>query len=61
MPTFGGPITENQYVTISSSAELAKSGYEPDINPTYHDLARHYGVEVLPARARRPRDKSLVS
>ena len=24
--------------------------YEPDTNPTYHDLARHYGVAVLPAR-----------
>ena len=35
--------------------------YEPDTNPTYHDLARHYGVAVLPARVRRPRDKSLVS
>ena len=32
--------------------------YEPDINPTYHDLADHYGVAVLPARARRPRDKA---
>jgi transposase len=31
--------------------------YEPDINPTYHDLATHYGVAVLPARARRPKDK----
>ena len=35
--------------------------YEPDINPTYHDLARHYGVAVLPARVRRPRDKSKDS
>ena len=34
--------------------------YEPDINPTYHDLARHYGVAVLPARVRRPRDKAKV-
>ena len=34
--------------------------YEPDINPTYHDLADHYGVAVLPARARRPRDKAKV-
>ena len=32
--------------------------YEPDINPTYHDLACHYAVAVLPARARRPRDKA---
>ena len=35
--------------------------YEPDSNPTYHDLACHYGVAVLPARVRKPRDKSLVS
>ena len=26
VPTFGGPITENQYVIISQWAELAKSG-----------------------------------
>ena len=32
--------------------------YEPDLNPSYHDLARHYSVAVLPARVRRPRDKA---
>ena len=32
--------------------------YEPDLNPTYADLANHYGVAVIPARARRPRDKA---
>jgi len=32
--------------------------YEPDLNPTYHDLADHYGVAVLPTRVRRPRDKA---
>jgi transposase len=32
--------------------------YEPDLNPSYQDLARHYGVVVLPARVRKPRDKS---
>lgn len=32
--------------------------YEPDLNPTYQDLATHYNVAVLPARARRPRDKA---
>ena len=35
--------------------------YEPDTNPTYHDLACHYAVAVLPARVKKPRDKSLVS
>jgi transposase len=34
--------------------------YDPDLNPTYADLARHYGVAVLPARPRRPRDKAKV-
>ena len=32
--------------------------YEPDSNPTYHDLACHYGVAVLPARVKKPRDKA---
>jgi len=34
--------------------------YDPDVNPTYQDLATHYGVAVLPARARKPRDKAKV-
>ncbi len=32
--------------------------YEPDINPTYNDLARHYQTVILPARVRKPRDKA---
>ena len=34
--------------------------YEPDLNPTYLDFARHYGVAVVPARVRKPKDKSKV-
>jgi len=34
--------------------------YEPDINPTYHDMARHYGIAVIPARPLSPRDKAKV-
>ena len=34
--------------------------YEPDINPTYHDLAQHYHTVILPARVRKPRDKAKV-
>ena len=34
--------------------------YEPDANPTYQDMASHYGVAVLPARVRKPRDKAKV-
>lgn len=32
--------------------------YEPELNPTYRDLAEHYGVAVIPARVRRPKDKA---
>lgn len=34
--------------------------YDPDLNPTYNDMAAHYGVAVLPARPRKPRDKAVV-
>lgn len=34
--------------------------YEPDLNPTYADLAEHYNVAVVPARPRKPRDKAKV-
>jgi len=34
--------------------------YEPDTNPTYQDMASHYGVAILPARVRKPRDKAKV-
>jgi len=34
--------------------------YEPDLNPTYAEMAEHYGIAVLPARPARPRDKAKV-
>jgi len=34
--------------------------YEPDINPTYNDLAQHYGTSIIPARAGKPKDKAKV-
>jgi len=34
--------------------------YEPELNPTYADLAEHYGCAVLPARPYRARDKAKV-
>jgi transposase len=34
--------------------------YEPDLNPTYQEMAEYYQVAVLPARVRKPRDKGNV-
>lgn len=31
--------------------------YDPELNPTYRDLASHHSAMVLPARPYRPRDK----
>ncbi|MEW6405333.1 MAG: IS21 family transposase [Chloroflexota bacterium] len=35
------------------------SFYEPDLNPTYHELSVHYGTAVIPTRAGEPKDKAL--
>jgi transposase len=34
--------------------------YDPDINPTYQELAEHYGSVIIPARVKKPRDKAKV-
>ena len=34
--------------------------YEPDLNPTYQEFARYYGLAVVPARVRKPKDKAKV-
>ena len=42
------------------SAVSGPDRYEPDINPSYLELAQHYGVTVIPARPRKPKDKAKV-
>ncbi|GAW92111.1 IS21 family transposase [Calderihabitans maritimus] len=34
--------------------------YEPEINPTYQEMASHYGTVVIPTRSRKPKDKAKV-
>ena len=34
--------------------------YEPEINPTYQEMATHYGTTIIPARVAKPRDKAKV-
>jgi transposase len=34
--------------------------YEPDLNPTYQDMAAHYDTAVVPARVKKPKDKAKV-
>ena len=36
------------------------SPYEPDVNPSFAQMASHFDVAVIPARVRKPRDKAVV-
>lgn len=40
------------------SAVTRASRTDPDIQPTYQDLATHYGTAILPARPYKPKDKA---
>lgn len=42
------------------SAVTKSNRYEPTLNETFLDFSDHYGTTILPARAYKPRDKSLV-
>ena len=42
------------------SAVLKSSRFEPTLNETFADLGEYYGTTILPARAYKPRGKSLV-
>ncbi|MEI6853680.1 MAG: IS21 family transposase [Bacteroidota bacterium] len=42
------------------SAVTKSSRFEPSLNQNFEAFAEHYGMVVLPARAYKPKDKSLV-
>ena len=42
------------------SAVSQASRYDPTPNPTYAEMARHYGAAILPARPYKPKDKAKV-
>jgi len=53
-----GGVTELTIPDNLKSAVSRACWYEPDLNPTYQDMALHYGTAVLPARPGKPRDKA---
>lgn len=42
------------------SAVTRSCRYEPGVNRSYQDLARHHGAVVVPARPRKPKDKAKI-
>jgi transposase len=57
---FLGGVPEILIPDNTKTAVTHPSRYEPDLNPTYQDLADHYGIVVIPARVAKPRDKAKV-
>ena len=57
---FFGGVTEVVVPDNLKSGINKACFYEPDINPTYQDMATHYNTVILPARVREPRDKAKV-
>lgn len=50
-----GIVPDNLKTAVTKSCK-----YEPTVNETFEDFAAHYSTTILPTRAYRPRDKSLV-
>jgi transposase len=57
---FFGGCTEILVPDNLKSGVTKPHRYEPDINSSYHDMAAHYGVAIIPARVKTPKDKSKV-
>jgi transposase len=56
---FGG-VTEITVPDNTKTAVTHPCNYEPDLNPTFQDMADHYDTVIIPARKRKPRDKAKV-
>ena len=58
--SFFGAVTETVVPDNLKSGVTRANRYEPDLNPTYAEMAAHYGVAILPTRIVKPRDKAKV-
>lgn len=57
---FFGGVTEIVVPDNLKSGVNSPCRYEPVINRAYQELAEHYGIAVIPARSKKPRDKAKV-
>ena len=57
MLEFFGGVPEILVPDNLNSAVNKACRYDPELNPSYQQLAEHYQVAVIPARPRKPRDK----
>ncbi len=57
---FFGGVPEIVVPDNTKCAVIRPDRYEPDINPSFAEMAAHYGTAVIPTRVRKPRDKAKV-
>lgn len=60
MSEYFGGVTAIWTPDNLKSAVTSACRYEPTLNASFADLAEHYGVAIIPARARKPKDKAKV-
>ena len=53
---FLGGVTQLIVCDNLKAAVTNPDRYEPGLNRTYADMARHYGTTIVPARPYKPRD-----
>lgn len=56
---FGG-VSELLVPDNLKSAVTKADNYDPDVNPDYAAMARHYGTAIMPTRGYKPKDKAHV-
>src|SRR5690625_276724 len=57
---FFGGVTKALIPDNMKTAVVKADRYEPALNRVFEDFANHYNTTILPARVRKPKDKSLV-
>lgn len=57
---FYGGVPQTVVIDNLKTGVTTPCRYDPVINRSYQELAQHYGVAVLPARSKKPRDKAKV-
>ena len=55
---FLGGVPDLLILDNLKSATTRACKYDPDLNPTYQQMASHYNVTILPARPLKPKDKA---
>ena len=59
---FGGvtPMLVSDNCTTAVNHSKRATGIPPSLNTTYHEMAEHYNLAIIPARVRKPKDKPNV-